>query len=75
MDNYQLMWAANSLLIIILGFFIKSWMYGIKESINNINEKLEEKVDIKTCDGFHKEISKKSHTHGNLGTAGEVIQL
>jgi hypothetical protein len=70
MDTQQLMWAANSLLVVVLGFFIKMWIDDLKKSITKLQD---EKVDVKTCKLFHESIGKKVHSHGSLGQAGEVI--
>jgi len=75
MDNLQLLYAANSALVVILGFFIRMWMASIKESLNEIKDDLDEKVSKETCGMHHKELRRGAHTHGILGSAGEVIQI
>ena len=68
MDTTHLLWAVNSLLIILLGFFIKSW-------INSVEKRLALKLDTAICeerDGHHcREIDKlEKHKHASTG---EVI--
>jgi hypothetical protein len=68
LDMTHLLWAVNSLLIVGVGFFIKSW-------IGSVESRLEAKLDKTICeerDGHHcKEIEKlEKHKHASTG---EVI--
>jgi len=76
--NEQFMWGANSVLVVCLGFFIRNWMASIKEDLKKITDRIdeieEEKVDAKTCEIFHEQITAKLHTHAHVGQAGEVVR-
>jgi hypothetical protein len=63
----------NAVLVIVLGFFIKVWINGIKEAIQKIEDELENKVDKALCDRAHFLVDRFSHTHGQHGAAGETI--
>jgi hypothetical protein len=64
----QITWGIISLLIAVVGYMLRSWAKGLKDEI-------EKKTDIKACDKAHNEIMLHSHTHGQHGSAGEVIPL
>lgn len=85
MTSDQLLWAANTGLLSIVGLLIWDWKRSVKESFLAINDTFEkidkrienmdtEKVSIHTCDILHGEVKKKAHSHAILGHAGEVIQ-
>ena len=76
--------AVTVVLIVTLGFFIKVWINGVKsaneriekkldEAITKIEKELKSKVDIFTCERVHRIIDRHAHSHGSLGTSGEVI--
>lgn len=75
MDALQLLWVINSVLVLALGFFIKVWMNDLKDKVNDLKKELYGKMDTKTCDFLHKDIKKYAHTHGDLGSSGEVVKL
>jgi hypothetical protein len=67
-DGEKVLWILNSLLIIALGFFMKSW-------INSVEKRLEKKLDAALCDERNErhclEIDKmQKHKHASTG---EVI--
>lgn len=68
MDTNQMLWAVNSLLIVLLGFFIKNWMTKLEEAIAK-------KTDKEMCQKVHDGIQKHLHFHSSAGSAGEVVQL
>ena len=63
----------NGTLVVILGFFIKMWINGLKSSIDKLERDLGKKVDITVCERAHSLVDRQAHTHGTLGSAGEVI--
>ncbi len=83
LDNSQILYASNSLLIVILGFFIRGWMGNIKETLDKITHRLDnmdkELVNKEDCKGHHRELRRCAHTHATsggqpLGSAGAVVQ-
>ena len=74
MDTPQILWLVNSVLVVALGFFIKSWMNDIKEKIRELKIELSGKTDSKMCERLHREIEQYAHTHGELGSSGEVVK-
>jgi len=49
LSQIQIAWAVITLLIILLGFFIKSWFNGINKSFDNLVKKLDCKQDKSMC--------------------------
>ena len=49
MENWQLFWGINTVLLAVLGFFIKIWMGGVTSRLTSIESKLDNKVDEKMC--------------------------
>ena len=45
----RLLWAVSSLLIVVLGFFIKSWMNRISEDFRMVLKKMDCKQDKSIC--------------------------
>jgi len=72
-DAWQIMWGINTLLLVIVGFLIRLWINGVKESISEIHESMENKTDKELCEFAHGEIEKYAHSHATSGSAGEVI--
>jgi hypothetical protein len=68
MENVQTLWGINSILLLVLGFFIRGW-------ITKMEKKIEAKLDAVTCTERHELSSEKCeklfrHRHA---TTGEVI--
>ena len=85
MTSDQLLWAANTGLLSIVGLLIWDWKKSVKESFSEINKTFEKidrrivdvekkKQDTTACVFTHEEVRKRLHSHARLGTAGEVIQ-
>lgn len=68
MDTNQMLWAVNSLLIVLLGFFIRNWMTKLEKDIAK-------KTDAEMCKMVHIGIQKHLHFHSQSGQSGEVVQL
>lgn len=63
----------NGVLVSVLGFFIRVWINGINRSLEQLKKDVNSKVDIATCERTHRLIDRIAHTHGSLGSSGEVI--
>jgi len=72
-DAWQIMWGIHTLLLGIVGFLIRLWILGVKESISEVHEELKKKTDKGLCEFTHGEIAKCAHSHATSGSAGEVI--
>jgi hypothetical protein len=73
MDGQQMLWGVNSLLLILLGFFIRMWITGIKDDIKDLREELKKKAEEETCLRTHAGVDKLLHRHALTGSAGEVV--
>ena len=73
MENWQLLWGVNSILLVVLGFFIKMWIIGIKEDIKIVKLELKDKADSETCKEIHNGVDRLLHRHATTGAAGEVV--
>jgi len=51
------------------------WINSIKESLAEIKDELNDKVSREMCGAHHKDLRRGAHTHGILGSAGEVISI
>jgi len=49
MENTQLLWGLNTLLLVILGFFIRLWISKLSADFNKLEAKLDTKIDINLC--------------------------
>ena len=49
LENGQLLWWLNSVLIVILGFFVRIWMVRLAADIAKIETKIDIKVDATLC--------------------------
>ncbi len=49
LENGQLFWGLNSVLIVILGFFVRIWMVRLAADIAKIEAKIDIKVDATLC--------------------------
>jgi len=78
------MWAANSVLVLIVGFLIVTWMTSVKEDHKETRIKLSSKAtreelremkrEVERALEEHKEdVNRFAHTHGTQGSSGEVI--
>jgi len=56
----RLLWAVSSLLIVVLGFFIKSWMNRISEDFRAVLKKLDCKQDRSVCNERYPNLRKDS---------------
>jgi hypothetical protein len=74
MDNVQLLWGINTLLLVILGFFIRMW-------ISRLEKHVDEKLDTILCEERHALTTTSCdklfrHKHAPVhpdGRGGEVI--
>ena len=49
MQDPQVLWGFSSLLIVVLGFFIKSWMNRIKEDFGGVKDEIKTLVKKLDC--------------------------
>jgi hypothetical protein len=68
LETPQLLWIVNSVLVVALGFFIKSWMNDIKDTIRELRIEMSGKVNTELFDRVTDRLEKYSHSH----SAGEV---
>ena len=76
MENGQLLWGLNSVLIIALGFFVRIWMVRLASDIAKIEAKIDIKVDATLCTermGSIKEID-RSICERNEKEHGEIFE-
>jgi hypothetical protein len=73
MENWQLLLGVNSLLLVVLGFFIKMWISGIKTDIASVKTDLKGKADADICIRTHEAVDKLLHRHATVGSAGEAV--
>jgi hypothetical protein len=73
MDNWQLLLGVNTILLVLLGFFIKMWIGGIKTDIASVKADLKDKADVEICRLTHEGVDKLLHRHATVGTAGEAV--
>jgi hypothetical protein len=73
MDIQQMLWGLNSVLLILLGFFVRMWLAGIKEDIAELKSELKLKAEEETCRRTHEGVDKLLHRHALTGSAGEVV--
>jgi hypothetical protein len=78
--NWQVSWGVFTILIAVLGFFIKMWINGIKTDIlgvktdiAEIKADLKEKADTEICRRIHEGVDKMLHRHAVTGASGEAV--
>ncbi len=49
MDNAQLLWGINTVLLVILGFFVKIWIARLSADAAKMETKVEGKLDLLLC--------------------------
>ena len=49
MQDPQVLWGFSSLLIVVLGFFIKSWMNRIKEDFGGVKDEIKSLIRKLDC--------------------------
>jgi len=80
-QTLQLLWAANTVLLVILGFFIRMWINGVKEKEYKNEKMLDNKIDKVTCLERHEDLKKdvsalfrhKHPLYKDRDQTGEVI--
>ena len=75
----KILWGSITLLIMILGFFIRGWVTSVKEDFKTVKEKLGCKQDKALCDERHPKIRDDidnlySHKHSKDDDGGVVIK-
>jgi hypothetical protein len=73
MDIQQMLWGLNSVLLILLGFFVRMWISGIRDDIASIKRDLREKAEEETCRRTHEAVDKLLHRHAMTGSSGEAV--
>ena len=73
MDERNVLWIINSWLLVILGFFIRSWHSSLKCELRAMVAALEKKVDYEDCKATQDRVNRSLHKHASKGEAGEVI--
>ena len=74
LENGQLLWGLNSVLIVALGFFVRIWMVRLAADIAKIEAKIDIKVDATLCaermgsakEGYHSGYERNEREHGEL---------
>ena len=76
LENGQLLWGLNSVLIVALGFFVRIWMIRLASDIAKIEAKIDIKVDATLCTermGSIKEIDRCAYER-NEKEHGEMFE-
>jgi hypothetical protein len=80
MDNWQVLIAVNTVLLMVVSFFIRQWITGLKDDIKaledgiiKIQRDLEKKAGLVDCVHTHEALDRLLHRHATTGTAGEAV--
>ena len=72
----KILWGSITLLIAILGFFIRGWVSSVKEDFKGVKDKLACKQDRTLCDERYPKIQDdidNLYNHKHSSDEGEVI--